>query len=40
MMTVVTHIKIKEGGTFPAEYENYCNASKAFPRHVPEPLGR
>ncbi len=35
-----SHIKVKECGSYPTEYENYCKAWQSFPWHVPEPLER
>jgi hypothetical protein len=34
------HVRVKEIGILPHEYENHCSARQAFPRYVPEPLGR
>jgi hypothetical protein len=34
------HIRVKELGIVPDEYENHCNAWRAFPQYVAEPLGR
>jgi hypothetical protein len=33
------HVKVKECGHSPSEYSNYCNASRSFPKYVPEILG-
>ena len=37
---VFFHKRVKECGALPAEYDSLSNASRLFPRHAPEPLGR
>jgi hypothetical protein len=34
------HVRVKELGILPDEYEKHCSAWRAFPDYVPEPLGR
>jgi hypothetical protein len=34
------HVRVKERGELPGEYENFCNAWRSFPRYAPQPLGR
>lgn len=34
------HIRVKEQGVWPYEYDNIRSAWEVFPEHVPEPLGR
>jgi hypothetical protein len=34
------HVKVKERERSPNEYHNYCDASRSFPKYVPEILGR